>query len=97
MGEQIRVDDDVAPGPLTVPAPAPTALRRTHPASVRSVDGSGVRTPGSVQAPAVAQLDSCAARYRSTRRSGTSHMMATVVNRSSASQGPTKANAMPER
>jgi hypothetical protein len=44
-----------------------------------------------------AELDSLAARYRSTRRSGTSHMMATLVKTSMASQGLTKANPMPER
>src|SRR5450631_2805261 len=46
---------------------------------------------------AYAELDSRASRYRSTRRSGTSHMMATLVKTSIASQGLTKASAMPHR
>jgi len=44
-----------------------------------------------------AELDSRVARYRSTRRSGTSQMMATLVKVSIASQGLTKASAMPNR
>ena len=43
------------------------------------------------------EIDSRAARYRSTRLSGTSHMMATLVKTSMANQGLTKASAMPER
>src|SRR3954469_6257939 len=56
------------------------------------VDRPGRVEPGphTGQASVVAHLACCAARYRSTRRSGTSQMMATVVNSSSASQGPTK-------
>jgi hypothetical protein len=51
----------------------------------------------SSRAPLYTELDSRAARYRSTRRSGTSHMMATLVKTKTASHGATKASAMPQR